>query len=150
MSDTNQIHTTTSQYTTLCYWIFIFVQIWSYLIDIQSQKSVITFTQGCTYRGVNYRVLLPYLGSKITTTRTTRTPAFWGYPPPPRDYPYYWPFCFESQVHTTDQFISDPKSKEGESRKKIEKFAKNLNFSVTNLTRNTPSNGSDYLWQIWK
>ena len=23
-------------------------------------------------------------------TRTTRTPAFWGYPPPPHDYPYHW------------------------------------------------------------
>ena len=23
-------------------------------------------------------------------TRTTRTPAFWGYPSPPHDYPYYW------------------------------------------------------------
>ena len=23
-------------------------------------------------------------------TRTTRTPAFWGYPPPPHDYPHYW------------------------------------------------------------
>ena len=34
-----------------------------------------------------------------TTTRTTRTPAFWGYPPPPHDYPYYW-------------VILDPKSKE--------------------------------------
>ena len=32
-------------------------------------------------------------------TRTTRTPAFWGYPPPPHDYPYYW-------------VILDPKSKE--------------------------------------
>ena len=30
-------------------------------------------------------------------TRTTRTPAFWGYPPPPHDYPYYG-------------FISDPMS----------------------------------------
>ena len=26
----------------------------------------------------------------LTVTRTTRTPAFWGYPPPPHDYPYYW------------------------------------------------------------
>ena len=33
------------------------------------------------------------------TLRTTRTPAFWGYPPPPHDYPYYW-------------FILDPKSKQ--------------------------------------
>ena len=31
-------------------------------------------------------------------TRTTRTPAFWGYPPPPHDYPYHW-------------VILDPKSK---------------------------------------
>ena len=29
----------------------------------------------------------------------TRTPAFWGYPPPPNDYPYHW-------------VILDPKSKE--------------------------------------
>ena len=53
------------------------------------------------------------------TTRTTRTPAFWGYPPPLHDYSYYWPVHFESQVHTIDLFISDPKSKEGESRKII-------------------------------
>ena len=33
-----------------------------------------------------------------TKTRTTRTPAFWGYPPPPHDYPYHW-------------VILDPKSK---------------------------------------
>ena len=32
-------------------------------------------------------------------TRTTRKPAFWGYPPPPHDYPYHW-------------VILDPKSKE--------------------------------------
>ena len=31
-------------------------------------------------------------------TRITRTPAFWGYPPPPHDYPHYW-------------VILDPKSK---------------------------------------
>ena len=53
-------------------------------------------------------------------TRTTRTPAFCGYPPPPHDYPYYWPVHFESQVHTIDQFISDPKSKQDESRKILE------------------------------
>ena len=50
-------------------------------------------------------------------TRTTRTPAFWGYPPPPHDYPYYWQVHFESQVYTIDQFISDPKSKQDESQK---------------------------------
>ena len=85
------------------------------------------------------------------STRTTRTPAFWGYPPPPHDYPYYWPVRFESQVHTIDQFISDPKSKQGESLK-IRKVCEKLKFYnfVKNLTRDTPSNGSDYLWQIWK
>ena len=31
-------------------------------------------------------------------TRTTRTPVFWGYPPPPHDYQYHW-------------VILDPKSK---------------------------------------
>ena len=35
----------------------------------------------------------------LLKTRTTRTPAFWGYPPPPHDYPYHW-------------VILDPKSKE--------------------------------------
>ena len=42
------------------------------------------------------------------STRTTRTPAFWGYPPPPppNDYPYYW-------------FILDPKSKQDKSKIQI-------------------------------
>ena len=26
----------------------------------------------------------------LVWTRTTRTPAFWGYPPPPHDYSHYW------------------------------------------------------------
>ena len=39
------------------------------------------------------------LSTWTTLTRTTRTPAFWGYPPPPHDYPYHW-------------VILDPKSKE--------------------------------------
>ena len=42
-------------------------------------------------------------------TRTTRTPAFWGYPPPPHDYLYHW-------------VILDPKSKEDK-------------FKVTNLKK---------------
>ena len=36
---------------------------------------------------------------EIEITRTTRTPAFWGYPLPPNDYPYHW-------------VILDPRSKE--------------------------------------
>ena len=38
--------------------------------------------------------------------------------------PYYWPVYFESQVHIIDQLISDPKSKQGESRK----ISKKLKF----------------------
>ena len=61
----------------------------------------------------------------IDETRTTKTPAFWGYPPPPHDYPYYWP------IHTIDQFISDPKSKQGESQKiRKKKIVKSWNFRI--------------------
>ena len=42
-------------------------------------------------------------------TRTTRMPVFWGYSPPPHNFSYYWAVHFESQAHTFDQFISDPK-----------------------------------------
>ena len=38
-------------------------------------------------------------GVRTVETRTTRTPAFWGYPPPPHDYPFNW-------------VILDPKSKD--------------------------------------
>ena len=48
---------------------------------------------------------------------------------PPRHYPYYWPVRFESQVHTIDQYISDPKSKEGESRKN-KKICKKIYFRM--------------------
>ena len=41
----------------------------------------------------------PDICTRPKLTRTTRTPAFWGYPPPPHDYPYHW-------------VILDPKSKE--------------------------------------
>ena len=36
--------------------------------------------------------------------------------------------------------------------KKLEKICEKLEFWIffINITRNTPSNGSDYLWQIWK
>ena len=41
--------------------------------------------------------------------------------------PYYWPVYFESQVHIIDQLISDPKSKQGESRK-ITKIGEKFKF----------------------
>ena len=60
-------------------------------------------------------------------TRTTRTPAFWGYPPPPHDYPYHW-------------VILDPKSKEDKVKvtnlKKSPKF-QNFQFWNGHYTRHT-------------
>ena len=84
-------------------------------------------------------------------TRATRTPAFWGYPHRPLI------------THTIDQFVLNPKSilltssyripsqkkVKAEKNRKIWKKFKFYNF-VINLTRNTPSNGSDYFLQIWK
>ena len=49
-------------------------------------------------RGANRDCLLAKI-CKQNAARTTRMPAFLGYPPPPHDYPYYW-------------FTLDPKSKE--------------------------------------
>ena len=64
---------------------------------------------------------------------------------------------------TIDQFILNPKSillissyripsQKKVKAEKLEKFAKKFKFYnfVITLTHNTPSNGSDYLWQIWK
>ena len=48
-------------------------------------------------------------------TRTTRTPAFWGYPPPPHDYPYHW-------------VILDPKSKDDQV--KVTKFKNSPKFQI--------------------
>ena len=53
------------------------------------------------------------------TTRTIKTPSFWGYPPPPHDYPYHW-------------VILDPKSKEDKVK-------------VTNL-KNSPKFQSFEFW----
>ena len=41
--------------------------------------------------------------------------------------PYYWPVYFEPQVHIIDQLKSDPKWKQGESRK-IRKICEKLKF----------------------
>ena len=56
-----------------------------------------------------------------TTTRTTRMPAFWGYPLLPHDYPCYCPVHIGSKACNIHHFILDPKSKQD----KITKF-KNL------------------------
>ena len=61
-------------------------------------------------------------------TRTTRTPAFWGYPPLPHDYPYHW-------------VILDPKSKEV----KVANLKNSPKFQIFEF-RN-----KHYMWHIfWK
>ena len=57
-------------------------------------------------------------------TRTTRTPAFWGYPPPPNDYPYHW-------------VILDPKSKEDKVKITNLKNSPNFEFWNGHYTRHT-------------
>ena len=56
-------------------------------VDLQRMKNIV-----CKLPSISWR-------SQTASTRTTRTPAFWGYPPLPHDYPYHW-------------VILDPKSKE--------------------------------------
>ena len=58
------------------------------------KADILTFTNIFTPQAASNRV-----SHIVVTTRTTRTPAFWGYPPLPHDYPYHW-------------VILDPKSKE--------------------------------------
>ena len=40
-------------------------------------------------------------------TRTTRTPAFWEYPPPPHDYPHRIESCWIPQVKTRSNDLED-------------------------------------------
>ena len=56
-------------------------------------------------------------------TRTTRMPAFWGYPLPPHDYPYYWPVHIGSQVKTRQS-----------QRYKFKEFAKTSKFWILKQT----------------
>ena len=57
-------------------------------------------------KGVVVDQLQWHLPINVIKTRTIRTPAFWGYPPPPHDYPHYW-------------VMLDPKSKQGRKTLKI-------------------------------
>ena len=46
-------------------------------------------------------------------------PAFWVYPPPPHDYPHYWPVHIGSQVETRQS-----------QSYKFKEFAKTSNFLI--------------------
>ena len=58
--------------------------------DLEQQMSCLNnvFVYGLRKKFVLEAPVLLLCGG--ATTRTTRTPAFWGYPPPPHDYPHYW------------------------------------------------------------
>ena len=63
-----------------------------------------------------------YIHRKSISTRTTRTPSFWGYPPPPHDYPYHW-------------VILDPKWKE--DKVKVTNLKNSPKFLNGHYTRHT-------------
>ena len=65
-----------------------------------------------------------YFNILSVETRTTRKPAFWGYPPPPHDYTYHW-------------VILDPKSKD--DKFKVTNFKNSPKFAFWNghYTRHT-------------
>ena len=91
---------------------------------------------------------MPNLATLARKTRTTRAPAFWGYPPPPHGYPHYW-------------VILDPKSKkllisnwkryraDTIFKVKVELPCRYRSRSKV-ITCDTPSHASDHLYQIWK
>ena len=66
----------------------------------------------------------------------TRTPAFWGYPPPPHDYAYYW-------------VILDPKSNPFYCEV-MAKWPWRYRSRSKVITCDTPSDANDDLCQIWK
>ena len=59
--------------------------------------NLLRFTFWILSHGQIYTVIW----TSLETTRTTRMPVFWGYPPPPHDYPYYWSVNIGSPIKTT-------------------------------------------------
>ena len=70
-----------------------------------------------------------YLNPLAVTTRTPRMPAFWGYPLPPHDYPYYW-------------VILDPKSKA--DKVKVTNLKNSPKFQILKQTLHTT-----HLLNLW-
>ena len=75
--------------------------------------SVVKFSPKCSQQQLQLN------HTAVLKTRTTRTPVFWGYPPPPHDYPYHW-------------VILDPKPKED---KVSHNFKKSPKFHATHLLK---------------
>ena len=63
------------------------------LVHLQSTEVKVEGAEGKIGVPVTWHIFVTIIRQLILTlvpTRTTRTPAFWGYPPPPHDYPHYW------------------------------------------------------------
>ena len=86
---------------SVCNW-FRFSTAVMYCFYAHENTSILS--QECN-DATNHRLFKNSYRLTAKTTRATRTPAFWGYPPPPHDYQHYW-------------VMLDPKSKLG--RKKID------------------------------
>ena len=81
----------------------------------QKTRPSLVQTMACCLSTQSSEPMMVYCQLNPWETRTTRTPAFWGYSPLPHDYPYYW-------------FILDPKSKEEKVKVTNLKNLPKLNF----------------------
>ena len=120
---------------TICSWVtLLHVPIFhdiSYITAVTAAEYKPQFEATKNTIHLSHRMMYQWHMIKKTNpikTRTTRTPAFWGYPPPPHDYPYHW-------------VILDPKSKE--DKVKVTNLKKSPKFQILNfkmgITRDTPS-----------
>ena len=111
-------------------------KMWSYMQKLNAKNLIFSFWFVWYFWHQLFLIIhyISLFGEKYMyhTTRKTRTPAFWGYPPSPHDYPYHW-------------VILDPKSKEEKSKLQI--FKNSPKFWIlkfgTNITCYTPS---DVAW----
>ena len=109
-------------------------------------------------------------------TRTTRTPAFWGYPPPPHDYPHYWIPSQKNNRSRTENVTEQTRFSKSRSNDLEDigqgqrsshathllmlviictKYGKNpsrrrYRSRSKVITCDTSSHASDHLYQIWK
>ena len=104
-----------------------------------------TQRSGYWYSGANtpghqYPLIILCIGPVSRKTRTTRTPAFWGYPPPPPPPP---PPPRRLMITHTNESYWIP------SQNKVERPWRYKSRSKV-VTSDTPSHASDHLYQIWK
>ena len=71
-----------TQFQPCCLGLNMFMQVIDIILYINLYLCHVTLIQFPSVAGARLH--------RQWKTRTTRTPAFWGYPPPPHDYPHYW------------------------------------------------------------